>query len=113
MTQFINLTPHAIVVENADGVRTTYPASGQVARVAVTRQEVPTSSGYRLIRQKFGLVENLPASADMAPDTFYIVSALVMSALGQDCDNVVAPDTGPDALRENGQIVAVRGFVTN
>lgn len=111
MTKFINLTPHAIVVEGADGIRTTYPASGQVARVAVTREVLNSWAGHRIVRQKFGQVENLP-SADFDPDACYIVSALVLSALGENCFGCVAPDTGPDAIRENGQIVAVRGFVT-
>ena len=73
---------------------------------------LPSWTGHRIVSQQFGQVENLPSS-DFDIDAVYIVSALVLSALGADCYGVVAPDTGPDAIRENGQVVAVRGFVTN
>ena len=113
MIHFVNLTPHDIVVQRDDGVRVTFAATGKVARVAVTREDVKSRTGYRITRQIFGQVEGLPCGPDVDRDAIYIVSALVLSALGKDCYGVVAPDTGPDAIRVNGQIVAVRGFVTN
>lgn len=50
------------------------------------------------------------------PDTVYIVSGMVLDALKRQGSarvgsDVFAPDTGADAIRENGQIVAVKGLV--
>ena len=109
---FVNLTPHSIWVtihpDFLDDRGIEYPASGQVARVAANRAEGPLCGMHRVIRQAFGAVEGLPAPVE---GTVYIVSALVLSALAGSRPDVVAPDTGPDAIRENGQIKAVRGFV--
>ena len=125
--KFVNCTPHAISVFGFG----TIPATGIVPRCATERSEAPALMGWvdtlsgddfvpaegfdgcepaviRLVRQTVGQVTGLP---DVAPDTIYIVSGMVLSALNGTRPDVVAPDTGPDAIRENGQIVAVRGFV--
>lgn len=110
MTTFINCTPHALTVEGLG----TLPASGVVPRCATIRQaaewnvdenEAPM---VRLISQTVGEVTGLPAPSW---GVFYIVSGMVLTALNGSRPDVVAPDTGADAIRENGQIVAVRGFV--
>lgn len=103
MTQFVNLTPHTINVEGLGAL----PSQG-MARCATTRETLPSVAGVRLVRQAFGQVEGLPEPVE---GTVYVVSALALSALSGSRADVVAPDTGPDAVRENGQIVAVRGFV--
>ena len=112
MSQFINLTPHTINVwediNTVGGGRVVSLFSRGVARCATVRQALPDVAGVRLTRQAFGQVEGLP---EPQPDTVYIVSALVLSALAGSRPDVVAPDTGGDAIRENGQIKAVRGLV--
>ncbi len=111
MTTFINCTPHAITVKLPEcfgGNPYTYEPCGVVARVATVREEIPLAGPFRRIRQTAGEVTGLP---DRQPDTFLIVSGMVLAALGGSRQDVVAPDTGADAIRENGQIVAVRGFV--
>lgn len=109
---FINLTPHTINVwediGTLGGGRVVSIFSRGVARCATVRQALPDVAGVRLVRQAFGAVENLPEPVE---GVVYVVSALVLSALGGSRPDVVAPDTGPDAIRENGQVVAVRGFV--
>lgn len=107
MVKFVNCTPHAVTVLVPKGF-ISYPASGVVARVDTLRKEIPNDIGFRLVRQTFGNVVDLPEPAD---GTVYIVSGMVLAALNGSRIDVVAPDTGPDAVRENGQIVAVRGFV--
>jgi len=114
MTTFINCTPHALAVEGLG----TLPASGTVARCATVREELAYLTGtpditncppvVRLVRQTTGQVTGLP---EAQPDTILIVSGMVLAALNGTRQDVVAPDTGADAIRENGQIVAVRGFV--
>jgi hypothetical protein len=105
MMKFVNLTPHAITVEGLGVI----PASGSVARVSVNSTDVGTVGGVRLRAQLKGQVSGLPAPTE---GVTYIVSGMVLDALGGTRrGDVVAPDTGADAIRENGQIVAVRGFV--
>ena len=108
MSKFVNLTPHSIRVASEGGSFVDLPSEG-VARCATSRQPLPSVAGFRLVRQAFGQVTGLP---DPAADTTYVVSALVLAALAGTRQDVVAPDTGPDAIRENGQIVAVLGFVS-
>jgi hypothetical protein len=103
--RFINCTPHALTIE---GLGTIEP-SGIVPRVATNRQPATEVGGVRLVRTVKGAAEGLPASVD---GVVLIVSGMVLDALGNTRPDVVAPDTGPDAVRdEKGHIVAVRGFV--
>ena len=112
--QYVNLTPHAIHLNDGR----VFPPSGIVARVSAT---FVAGTDPDLFRQVFGAVENLPAATT---DTRLIVSAIVLSAVGDSRPDVVAPATGhPDCVREpvtlpdgkpnpkKGQIVSVPGFV--
>lgn len=102
--KMVNLTPHDINVV-VDETTITIPKSGTVARVTSTQTEVGTINGIPVVKTVFGAVEGLP---EPEMDTIYVVSSLVLAQLER--ADVVAPDTGPTALRENGQIVAVRRF---
>jgi hypothetical protein len=121
--KYVNLTPHEISVD-VDAVRISIPSTGD-CRVAVTTVdegktlELLNEAGMKfkvpLVRNNYGDIEGLPKQE---PDTVYIVSLIVLNALktkgrlGYRPD-VVAPDSGPSAIRENGKIVAVRQFVRN
>jgi len=102
--QFINCTPHPITI---DGVGT-LPPSGIIPRCATVRSEPAFVGGVRVVAQSMGEVTGLPAQKD---GVALIVSALVLGALKGTRQDVFAPDTGADAVRENGQIVSVRGLV--
>lgn len=108
-----NLTPHAVRVER-DGEGTTYlpDPEGLVARVSdVECPTVREVEGAPVISITEGQVTGLPGE-DEAPSTIYIVSRAVASytaVLGR--PDVVAPDTGPTAIRDSsGHVVAVRGW---
>lgn len=108
----INLTPHKVVVITEDENRNPsfyeFPPSGTVARVSSTQTEVARIGNISIVKTEFGEVENLPESQE---NTIYIVSSLVAQALAGKRDDVVAPDTGPTAYRdEEGRITAVRRF---
>ena len=104
----INLTPHAIALD-VDGQRVVYPASGMLARCATRSVVVGVGpGGATMSAVEYGEVSGLP---EAQADTMYIVSGLVRSALGTSRPDVVSPDSGPTAIRENGQVVAVRGWV--
>lgn len=101
----LNLTPHSITLQLADGTAVTFPPSGRLARVASQEVEVGTLHGVPVIQRQFGAVEGLPEDG-----TPCLVSALVLSACpGR--EGVYAPDSGPTAIRKDGQIVAVTRLV--
>lgn len=100
----INLTAHDVVI--AIGDRTiTVPPEGTVARLVADQEVVGEADGIPIVRTRFGTVSGLP---EPRPGVTYIVSCLVAQAVKR--PDVVTPDTGPTAIRENGQIVAVRRF---
>lgn len=111
----VNLTPHAIVLQAADGTRTSIPPSGVVARVSSTPGYPETVDGVPVpvyTPQMFGSVQGFPASFET--DTLYIVSALVISRAAVCGLPLVAPGTGPNdgAIRNAaGQIEAVTRLV--
>lgn len=107
--RFRNLTPHAIKVVREDGCETVFQPDPQgPARVSVRTETLPAIVGFRLQQQAFGQVENLP---EYDENTVLVVSALVLAQC-KDRTDVVAPDTGRDAIRNDaGHVVAVRGFV--
>jgi len=109
MPKFVNLTPHPIVIKtpNRD---ITIPPQGTVARVAVSQVKVGEIDDIPVVKNTYGDVVGLP---DPAPNTVYVVSGLVLSALqGKGRSDVVAPDTGPTAIRDNqGRIIAVTRLV--
>ena len=121
-TKFVNLTPHPVVVvgeecpskveskeELEKYIVATIPPSGEVARVATSKEKIAEIDGIPVYRTRFGEVYGLP---EPEPNTVYIVSILVLQAVAGKRTDVVAPDTSPSgAVRDkDGRIVAVRGF---
>ena len=112
---YINLTPHSITLRSAQGDHV-IPPSGRVARVA-TQETLAnpilapgSADTIPVVVRTFGAVQDLP---DPAPNTVYLVSSLVLSALaGSGRTDVLAPDTGPTAVRDDqGRIIAVTRLV--
>jgi len=106
---FINLTPHAIKVKTKDGEMKEFEPSGTIARVDVKETPAGDLDGIPLARRVTGEASGIPSKKE---GTIYIVSSMVLSAT--DRSDVVAPDTGKSAVRdEGGRIQAVTGFVAN
>lgn len=118
MKRLVNLTPHAITVK-ADGLTATFPPSGDVARVDTknsTDNPIMVAHGFSMevplsTVTTYGVV-GLP---DPEENVIFVVSAMVAQQCLHRID-VVAPDTGPTAIRYTegpmkGQIEAVCGFV--
>jgi len=104
-----NCTPHAIVVRKDDGSEVTFPPCGKVVRMSTTAREGEAVDGGIPVKETtFGQPEGWPEEA--RDGDVVIVSTIVAQETGKMVFRVVAPDTGPTAIRENGQIVAVRGF---
>lgn len=102
MTDYVNLTPHAIHLNDGR----VFEPTGAIARVSSSFSAFEDD----VCEQVFGEVENLPAPQ---AGTRFIVSGLVLAALKGERDDAVAPATGhPDTQRnEKGHIVSVPGFV--
>jgi hypothetical protein len=106
--EIINLTPHAInLADDSGNVIATFQPSGNVARVATSQVVVRELAGRPVSRTTFGEVTGVPAPVD---GVSYLVSTAVAQAAAR--PDVVSPDTGPTAIRKDGQVVAVRGFQT-
>ena len=104
--EVINLTPHVINVL-AEAGEVSYPPSGSVARVTTAQAVVGHINGIPVSRNQFSEVTGVPSAMD---GVVYLVSAMVAGAVKR--ADVISPDTGPSAIREGGNIVAVRGFVS-
>lgn len=105
--KLINLTPHDVHIADADGnIIRVIPPEPVPARVYSTFIERGAIDGVPLVDTVFGEVQNLPAPVD---GFFYIVSQIVIAATNGRPD-LVRPDTGPNAIREDGRIVAVRAL---
>jgi hypothetical protein len=106
---FINLTPHEINLYTEEGVKT-FPSAGY-ARVATTEQFRESLGGAPVYAVEYGDIEGLPEPQD---DTVFVVSLMVLQALGGTRPDVVAPNTGPTqngAVRDpDGKIVGIRSF---
>jgi hypothetical protein len=106
MAKIINLTPHTVkVVSSNNQVIREYPSAG-VARVATTAQVIDEVDGISVVRTSFGEVQGLP---DPDGESIFIVSMVVGQAVSGRSD-VICPDSGPSAYRENGLIIGVRQF---
>ncbi len=118
--KFVNCTPHTIALNNG----TSFPPSGQIARVSVTHTEFvafrndddPDGAKIPVCDEYFGLIEGLPEPEE---GTRFIVSAMVLAAsrigrVGQELRlDLFAPATGhKDCVRnEKGHIISVPGLV--
>lgn len=104
----INKTPHDICIADGVGniIRTIDPTPPAV-RVSTQSTLRDPIDGVPFSDTVFGEVENLP---EPETDVRYIVSGVVIAACPDRLD-LVRPDTGPSAVRdEDGRIIAVRGL---
>lgn len=104
--KFVNLTQHdlTIVLENGDGL--VLPASGEVARVTFSTQQVDEIAGIPIFKTIYKPeVTGLPEPQD---GTIFIVSSLAAQTAKR--RDVLAPTK---LIRDNdGQVIAAGGFAT-
>ena len=110
-----NFTPHTISVQLSSEVVAFLPVKGEdgkpvPVRVNQTNSPLPHLEVGELdipvSVPMYGGVTGLPEPED---GTVLVVSTMVADALrSSGRKDIYVPDSGPDAIRENGQIVAVR-----
>lgn len=108
--RLVNCTAHPIhIADDAGNVVRVIEPSGQVARVAVEQVVVGELDGVPVVETHWGTVEGLPEPQE---DVVYVTSTIVLQAAkAEGRTDVVSPDTGPTAVRdEEGRIIAVRRF---
>lgn len=107
----VNLTPHLVRIMDKDGNLHEIQPSGTVATVSVVMRREPDLSvdgvTFNVSSRDYGHVQGLP---NRTPGTVFIVSAMVKDRTPVRFD-VFAPDTGPSAIRKDGQVWAVHGLV--
>jgi len=103
MINIINCTPHPINIVSHGEIK----PSGIIPRVSTTEVEAGNIEGIPCVTQSRGVVTGMP---EPEKDTIFIVSGFVFNAT--DRKDVVAPDTGKTAIRnEKGHIIAVTRFI--
>jgi len=98
-TKIVNLTPHPLVIQRADGTSETIESSG-IARCATTETVVDEIDGIPVVRTSFGAVEGLP---DASLDTVFVISSITAQAVPHRLDVLVPARPIRD---EKGRIVA-------
>jgi hypothetical protein len=101
--KIVNLTPHKISLYKDDILVRTFEPEG-LARATQKSIVVDNIDGIDVCRNIYGDVSGLP---EEAPDTFYIVSKIVMDACPSRNDLLLPNDS---VRNEQGQIVGCRSF---
>jgi hypothetical protein len=107
----INYTPHTVTVRDASGIDHVFPPSGVVVRVGMrTVPSVPLDDGTPTVLVTYG-----DASLPDGHSGPCIVSTMFADAYQRQHEHngaeLFVPDSGPSAIRENGQIEAVRALI--
>jgi len=106
--KIVNLTPHDIhIVGNAGNVIRTYPASGEVARVAMKTEHVGQLPDGTPLTRSVADMDNVTGLPEPQDDTMYIVSLFTKSALPSRTDLLVPNEAVRD---EAGRIVGVQSL---
>ena len=109
MLQFVNLTPHTVIIERPDDDDVVINPSGEIARLESIDTHIGDLAGIPVVARKFGLASLPPPGVGVV----FIVSSLVMAGCPSRSD-LAAPDTGVTARRNlNGDIIAVTRLVVN
>jgi hypothetical protein len=136
MKKIVNMTPHSVIVEFAEGYhcnycgdegynencpecratgggsvfhkKKVYEPSGVVARVEMEQSPVGKVDGFYIMESKV-VGHNIPEPQE---GVLYLVSAMVLSVgkeLGR--TDLIAPNTNEATRNEKGHIISVPGFV--
>ena len=109
MTTIKNFTPHEITFILEGGTTVTFPPQGEPIRLEMEAKETISAGDFPCVAN-FVMGHNLPPEEE---GVYLLVSSMILAAFPNRLD-LVAPDTGPTATRnEKGHIVGVCRFVRN
>jgi hypothetical protein len=104
MIEIVNCTPHALTICGK-----TFEPSGIIPRVEMLTVDMGQYAGFPAIAQFRVSVVGLP---EARPGVFLVVSGMAFSAVDEKRIDVIAPDTGETAIRnEKGHIIAVTRII--
>lgn len=105
MSEFVNLTPHAINICDHDGntLRVIEP-SGSVARISVETTPVGIIDGIQITKNVYSDIIGLPKPKD---GHYYIVSSLVAQQVPNRDDVLITNDAVRD---DKGRIIGCRSL---
>ena len=103
--EYINLTPHALLIQRVDGSIFTIPPSRQVARVSEVHVPIEIVDGIAIKKCEVGSITGLPPRRE---NTRYIVPKLV--AMAAERDDVFSP--GEFNRDSEGRIVSAEGLLS-
>lgn len=86
--KIVNLTPHTLNIQAANGAMVTIPSTG-LARCQTVETLVDRYAGIDIFHTTYGEIEGLPNAGE---DTIYVVSMLVRQAVPERKD-VFSPGT--------------------
>lgn len=96
--QMLNLTPHTIGVQDANGNIHRIPASGFAARAVEVDADVPAAFGCKIVKKQYGATEGLP------PEGVPVLISTIAAAGAVGRINTFIPDSGKTATRNGGLI---------
>ena len=98
--KFVNLIGHEITISGY----ATLPKCEKPCYVDTNQMIIGKLANIPIAKTEFNRVVNLP---EPELGTYYIVSRVTMDYIPFKREDVFCVDTGPTAIRENGQVVAV------
>ena len=108
MANFINLTPHDVSILRTDGTTRIFPRENrEIPRLSQSTKQVAEIEGILITETHFGETVHLP---EPMPNTFFIVSRLVLSANPHRTDLLVPEQMIRDYC---GNIVGCMSFAHN
>lgn len=107
-TKIINLTPHKVTIVNNDNtIKAEFESQG-IARCYQQTTIVGNINGINITSTVFGDVTDLP---DEKPNTFFIVSRLVLNACKDTRSDLLVPN---ELIRDaNGNIIGCKSLANN
>jgi hypothetical protein len=98
--KFVNLIGHEITISGY----ATLPKCEKPCRIDTQERVIGKLSNIPIVKTYFKGISNLP---DPEEGTYFIVNRIIMDYIPILREDVFCVDTGPTAIRENGQVVAV------
>ena len=107
MAELINLTAHVVRIADEAGTVTHEIPSAGVLRLPINKRLDDTVDGIPIFRTQYAMPPTLPPQR---PGVYYIVSSPAAAAIRR--SDHIAPATDYTAIRKDGQVYAVRSFVS-